>query len=50
MKTSGRGTNASVIQANINAMESFVNRLGNVSYVQKVEFQGKKVTCTVKVK
>lgn len=50
MKTSGRGTNPTIIQNNINAMEAFVNRLGEVAYVQKVEFQGKKVTCTVKVK
>ena len=50
MKTIGRGTNATVIQNNVDAMESFVSRLGNVTYVQKVEFQGKKVTCTVKVK
>ena len=50
MKTTGRGTNAAIIQTNIDAMESFVARLGNVVFVQKVEFQGKKVTCTVKVK
>lgn len=50
MKAAGRGNTQAVVQSNISALEDFVQRLGNVTYVQKVEFQGKKVTCTVKVK
>ncbi|EOR9073900.1 translation initiation factor IF-3 [Escherichia coli] len=50
MKTSGRGLSPTMVKNNTDVMENFVNRLGDVVFVQKIEFQGKKVTCTVKVK
>lgn len=50
MKTAGRGISPTMIKQNIDVMTTFVKRLGDVDFVQKVEFQGKKVTCTVKVK
>lgn len=50
MKTAGRGMSKVMIENNITAMNEFVRRLGDITFVQKVDFQGKKVTCTVKVK
>lgn len=51
MKAVGRGnTNPDLVQKNIAAMNNFVARLGDVDFVQKVENQGRNVTCTVKVK
>lgn len=48
MKTVGRGNTPAIIKQNIDAMNAFVQRLGDVDFVQKVDYQGKKVTCTVK--
>lgn len=50
MKQVGRGNNPELHKQNIAAMQSFVQRLGDVEFVQKVEVQGKNVTCTVKSK
>ncbi|BEH88117.1 hypothetical protein [Klebsiella phage phiKp_21] len=48
MKTVGRGNTPQLVKQNIDAMNAFVKRLGEVDFIQKVEYQGKKVTCTVK--
>lgn len=52
MKLIGRGhDNKELLNQNLQAFNSFVARLGeNVEFAQKVEVQGKNVTCTVKVK
>lgn len=51
MKQVGRGnSNPDLLKQNISVMESFVKRLGDVEFVQKIEVQGKNVTCTVKNK
>jgi len=51
MKAVGRGPmNPELFTKNLNAVLSFVERLGEVDFIQKVEVQGKNVTCTVKAK
>ena len=51
MKATGRPPlNAELFTKNLNAVQSFVGRLGDIDFVQKVEVQGKNVTCTVKAK
>lgn len=48
MKTVGRGNTPQLVKQNMDAMNAFVNRLGEIDFIQKIDYQGKKVTCTVK--
>ena len=51
MKVVGRISSGSdMYKQNIEAMKSFVQRLGDIDFVQNVELQGKYVSCTVKSK
>lgn len=50
MKQVGRGSNPELQKQNIAVMDSFIDRLGDVEFVQKVKAEGKNITCTVKNK
>lgn len=51
MKAIGRPPlTADLLAKNKGAMQSFADRLGDVDFVQKVDVQGKNVTCIVKAK
>lgn len=51
MKAVGRPPfSAELIAKNKDAVQSFASRLGDVDFVQKVDVQGKNVTCIVKAK
>jgi translation initiation factor IF-3 len=51
MKIQGRiNSNTTILKQNTDCMHNFVARLGEVDFVQNVEIQGNKVTCTVKAK
>lgn len=51
MKAVGRPPlSADLLAKNKDAVQSFTNRLGDVEFVQKVDVQGKNVTCIVKAK
>lgn len=42
--------NQALLEQNTSFLKQFVNRLGDVEFVQKVEVQGKKATCVIKNK
>lgn len=42
--------NPVLLDKNTSFLKQFVDRLGDVEFVQKVEVQGKKATCTIKIK
>lgn len=50
MKINGRTSNPEIIKQNVNYMNEFVSRVGEVDFVQKVEINGNKITCTLKAK
>lgn len=51
MKAVGRGPSTpDMIRKNLEVMNKFVARFGDVDYVQKVEHQGRNVTCILKAK
>lgn len=51
MKIQGRiNSNPTILKQNTDCMSNFVSRLGEVDFVQNIEIQGNKVTCTVKAK
>ncbi|EBS4516414.1 translation initiation factor IF-3 [Salmonella enterica subsp. enterica serovar Braenderup] len=51
MKIQGRiNSNPTILKQNTDCMHNFVSRLGDVDFVQNIEIQGNKVTCTVKAK
>lgn len=42
--------NQAMLDLNKSCLESFVQRFGDVDFVQKIEVQGKKATCVIKAK
>lgn len=51
MKTVGRGpTNPDLVQKNLEVMNKFVARFSDIEFVQKIEHQGRNVTCILKQK
>jgi translation initiation factor IF-3 len=42
--------NQTLLEKNTSFLKQFVERLGEVEFVQKVEVQGKKATCVIKTK
>ena len=49
MKIAGRNTeNKDIMNQNMKTFNSFISLLGNVDFVQKIDVQGKNLTCTLK--
>jgi len=42
--------NQTLLEKNTNCLKQFVDRFGEVDFVQKIEVQGKKATCVIKSK